>query len=504
MFYHHHTTFSSGAWLLRSRSPPGWWFALMFVACGGAPDPSENGRDAAVFGWTDHPPSPLANCAESALDPRVCPRSPLLLPNTCASPIDLPRLLRPRSGEVLSTTTPEFRWRLPHEDVGLRSRIDVCDDRACKRVLVTESLSANRWRPSMALPAGTRFWRVTSSEPGGAMPRTSTTRAVIVPTAEATQRAGARRWLDFDGDGTDDVVEEGQTFGSIRVRSSTPTVPDTVIPAEPGVPVRRLDWAQCRGSMTGTVSESLTLRPAGDVDGDGYMDALITQRMMRYTCVSPFRERTQAIYLAFGGPDGLQDTLIRLAAAEDAGTQENWYSIVPGDDYDADGGDELLSTRGSSNFDACFRDFLSTSVYFAGPGHCLRSGFVLQQSAEGAVTIPDVNGDETPEVCGKHSGLWHCSSLRDRVEQRIQLPLSCAGTQLRYPVPCSGLGCGNFRSYQEVSVAMAARDINNDGLADLMSEVELPDGRRNRVTFFGGRDGLSSEQCEIGLHDCRF
>lgn len=169
-------------------------------------------------------------------------------------------LLSPQSTALVSTPTPTLRFRLP---AGLSSaQIEVCADRGCRDVRWSSETSAPAARVGVELPPGPAFWRVHAHDTGGA--------DVSSPTW--VFRVGHRRapvdtsWLlgwDSNGDGVDDVPLGW--FGAFACGGT-------------GLATGRtgaLDGRPCTYDMTRPACLALgDLQPAGDVDGDGFADAL--------------------------------------------------------------------------------------------------------------------------------------------------------------------------------------------------------------------------------------
>ena len=127
----------------------------------------------------------------------------LALPTTAMGQTSqAPNLLSPRTGWCSLTATPTLRWH----GAGGQEHVSLCRDRACSAVFAEADVEGGAWTPTTPLTRGVWFWRVrrgaqvspvwsftVTARPGGAN--------VIVP-----------RCTDVDGDGYGDALLRGMTF----------------------------------------------------------------------------------------------------------------------------------------------------------------------------------------------------------------------------------------------------------------------------------------------------
>ncbi len=127
----------------------------------------------------------------------------------CASGLckPAPRLLAPSPTRVALGARPTLRWTHPTDVSAVL--VEVCGDRACRRVLASESVRGTSWRVPSALPRGTSYWRVTASRNGGAVQTRSATWPLRVETALDGDAGGlgtGRSTNDINADGRADVL----------------------------------------------------------------------------------------------------------------------------------------------------------------------------------------------------------------------------------------------------------------------------------------------------------
>lgn len=134
-----------------------------------------------------------------------------------------PRLLAPQSGSQVTTLRPTFRWRLP--DGATRARVELCVDRPCARMIARQEIAGSSWRPTDALAHGVVFWRVRALDAVGAVTWASATWEFGVPRRDTPVDTSYGVLKDFNGDGFDDVVAQSsmrRPRGGIRVFTGGP------------------------------------------------------------------------------------------------------------------------------------------------------------------------------------------------------------------------------------------------------------------------------------------
>lgn len=172
------------------------------------------------------------------------------------------RLVAPLFSERVGARRPLLRWG---GVANASHTVEVCRDRACAQVVSRFDVVGLSARPPEDLRAGRYFWRVREGARPWSRPGLFTTRG----------RDGDGRWGvggDVDGDGFDDVA-------------AVWTDPRYVGDATPIAVRRETGCVEFRGATTGlhpsrrvpVIGGSVPTDPVvllGDVDGDGYGDAL--------------------------------------------------------------------------------------------------------------------------------------------------------------------------------------------------------------------------------------
>lgn len=392
----------------------------------------------------------------------------------CARAMDSLRPLRPLSAERAGSPTPLFRWR------GAASEVLLCRDRACVDVIARESVTGASWRPSRPLPPGALFWRARA---GGAA---SATRLVVIP-ERALEFGCLRRLADYDGDGVEERVTASPR--ELRVRYREGLRADTVLLAAP----------ELAGSASPCVAErrveAMQLDPAGDIDGDGYPDALLRERSAEIPCGSRDALQRWRFGLIAGGPGGLRGPTRWLP---EAGVRHAWESIrlEPVGDIDDDGYEDLALARTSTLLSRC-APVLGGEILYGAPGGCLSARDAEIVAPGGITAACDVNGDGVEELVASDGdssfGLYRVEGRRLRAHS---LPTRCGATALRFFDRCIP---GVNRPEADLR---PVGDANGDGVGDVVTPLfDGPDagGPRGRATFYGGVGGFRDDFCAVEL-----
>ncbi len=262
--------------------------------------------------------------------------------------ISAPRLIAPLSGSVVSTTYPTFRWQRPAGVTG--GRVEICFSRDCAPVAIAFDADSDHLRPNCDLPNQTLYFRVRSKSGGMysmatsetwqlRIPRTIPNPATVVdsvlryeanyngdPFADVaydssdvvggaktlTLRFGTSRFImgrpdqttpqpagagsprfvgDVNGDGLGDFATSGAAPSGVRVYFGNRNV------------AAILGNSQVISAPMGAAADfGANIVAAGDVDGDGYGDFLISAGL------GP--RQTGQVYLQRGGVPFVPPSLV--------------------------------------------------------------------------------------------------------------------------------------------------------------------------------------------------
>jgi hypothetical protein len=172
-------------------------------------------------------------------------------------------LLYPQSTALVTTPTPMLRFRLA---AGLSSAtVDVCADRGCRVVRWSSTVSTPVARMTIELPPGATFWRVRAHATDGGEVSSPTWVFRVGHRKAVVDTSWLEGW-DFNGDGIDDVPLGW--FGAHAYGGADVAHMAARTAALEGMPCSTYDLTRLACLGLGD------LQPAGDVDGDGFADAL--------------------------------------------------------------------------------------------------------------------------------------------------------------------------------------------------------------------------------------
>ncbi len=311
-------------------------------------------------------------------------------------PLDLPRLIAPQSGSRTTTQRPTLRWVAP--PLTARSRVRLCDDRPCTRVLVTHETAETTWRPETVLRPGPVFWRVQALDVGGSVRWTSATWVFGSPRRDTAVDTSYGVLRDTNGDGYDDLV--------VLVGGGETPVGSLLL-APPTVQV----YFGGRDGLTS--SRVQVLRPAeaggyfgryavGDVNGDGLMDLAVGDASAPLDGTVPFLPRV-FVYLGTRSNAGCGLTRHGVSFPVEwpllrsgPGDAEAASSLSIGD-YDGDGfGDLILST---------WRQGGVIQLHRGSPSGLVQAPTDLSPLyAENAHFVGDLNGDGYADILAQNTG----------------------------------------------------------------------------------------------------
>jgi len=180
------------------------------------------------------------------------------------SRIDTPRQRAPLSTATAISQRPTFHWDLLPMSDG--ARIELCEDRACTRIIETIDTDASSALPTRDLPAGTVFWRLFGRAGDLVGVMSSPTWQVTIGHRTAPRDRSWGTTLDVNGDGFSDLAVGSYDLGRVYVYLGSPsglatTPTTTIVGPDAGMGLR--------GSFGAAVAS------AGDVNGDGYGDLVV-------------------------------------------------------------------------------------------------------------------------------------------------------------------------------------------------------------------------------------
>lgn len=359
----------------------------------------------------------------------------------------LVRLVAPLSTARASTRRPHLRWTPPAAPV----EVDLCPTRDCASRLGTATVDADGAGavPDRALPPGVVFWRLRRA--GTSTPLTPTWE-LFIPSRSAAFDASRGTTLDVNGDGYADLAvaaigPNGETTGAIYLYlggagglASTP-----VVLQSPMV------W-----------NFGATLSSAGDINGDGYGDLLLSA----VRPISPNDETFRALVIVYlGGPSGVA-LQPQVTEAPTVGADIDLYMAhtAPAGDINGDGYADIV--LGNPYFSDADYHQGQAVVCFGGPGG-LQPGPTILGIAGGlrahfgiAVDGADLDGDGYSDVIVGAPGL----------EETLSTPLNrvyvywggAGGLDAAHPLVLDGA-----QAYGQFGHDLWTADFDGDGHPEL-------------------------------------
>lgn len=235
------------------------------------------------------------------------------------------RLIAPLSSASVTSRRPTLAWQLASGTDG--AHIQICRDRACTTQVTAFDAAGSSGAPANDLPAGTLFWRAYGRIDGvtGQVPSPTWQFSVGVRSAPVNTSWGTT--LDVNGDGYADVLvgafqanpdpSTGHPLGAAHVYHGGPSG----LGSSP---------ATTLGPPDGPSQFGASVASAGDVNGDGYSDAIIG---------APALGRA---YVYLGGASGLASSPAVTLAGPDGGLSLFGWSVASAGDVDGDGYSDVI------------------------------------------------------------------------------------------------------------------------------------------------------------------
>jgi len=259
------------------------------VASDDAASVVDTGTDAGIDG---EPPSDSAldaSSLDSSFDGPIVDGGPEVSTDAALdAPTDAPVLAAPRPIAPLSTSTatsqqPTLRWQLDPGSDG--AQVEICGDRACTTIVATFTAPGTSARVPSALHVGVYFWRLHGTASGVVRPGVSPTWELFV---------GARSSpVDTSWGSAPDIDSDGFADGFTALDSSNYNGAGVVLTYHGSTKGLTTWTAFGPPSSTPSVFFGVKTAMAGDIDGDGYPELLVSDQYR--------------VWLYPGGASGLVD-----------------------------------------------------------------------------------------------------------------------------------------------------------------------------------------------------
>ncbi len=395
---------------------------------------------------------------------RACPSGATCVAGACATVApSAPRLVAPLSTAAVSSRRPALRWALAPGSDG--ARVQLCRDRACAAVLATLDVEGTTAFPTEDLPTGVLFWRAFGRSGAATGTESSATWEMFVGPRSAPVNTSSGSTLDVNGDGYADLAVGAPSTGSYRGRVYVFHGGPAGLAATPAT------------TINGPAGDSLQLgqstASAGDVNGDGYADLLVTGTVF-YSAIG-------AAFVYLGGPTGVATTPSRITGSY------SYVTAAGAGDVNGDGyGDVILGTTSSSGYADNALIFLgsatglrATAARTLSPPESASTRFGTSVAGAG-----DMNGDGYADVIVGAPGVS-----------------SGSGAAYVYAGSAAGIGVGPVARIRTATGAggslgqrvAGAGDTNGDGFSDLViMATGVPSGTGRSFVYLGPVSGEGS------------
>ncbi len=389
------------------------------------------------------PPHATARCADARCT-YDCERNFMREGSQCVA---IPRPLGPMSTSTVTSRRPTLRWELGS---AARASIELCRDRALTTGCLNFDVAGTSVAPTVDLTPGVWFWRVTAHRTDPATVTVGPTWLFHVGFRSAPVDTSWVSSLDVNGDGYGDVVTKEYNFGV-----------DLFL-----------------GSASGAMMQSRFLPPwsfdledrvfnAGDVNGDGYGDIL----------VSTSRSLQRAVVYR-GGSRGLEPVpLTTLTYSFDVPWRDTLATAVG--DVNADGYADVVLSAVRATGGQIFLFPGSNVGLSATPSAVIDSPAGSTLWGEVVSGAGDVNGDGFADVLvGSHWGSRTAATMHLFLGGRAGLTAT------------SAIRLIGFDGTDQFSSCASAGDFNGDGYADVFAHTYSFGPRSGYVSvYLGGPRG---------------
>lgn len=449
-----------------------------------------------------------------------------------AASLAAPRPIAPLSGSITTRQNPTFRWRLPDGADGVR--LEICPTRACDSGIRSFDLAGSEGAPPEPLAPGLHFWRIRPRAGPLTGTAASPTWQVVIPRRSAPTDTSWAAPPDFNNDGLADLAVGSVTVSPGAYVYSGGPLPLTGTPtgiARPSgaaalsnyfgsvaaagdvngdgysdLAVGATGYASSRGRVflylggAGHVATepalfldadlaaadsnfgtALSLRSAGDINGDGFGDLAIG--------ASGYNGRVGRVLVYLGREGGLATTPITLDGPDGAGGRFG-ESVASGWDVDRDGYADLV---------------VGAPGALSGQGRI----YLYRGSAMGFQTgspLSSIDGPSGAMGFGRVTGLDADGNGYGDVAVAAPQTASEQGRVYLYLGGPSGLMASTAAEFSGVGASFGfgawiagAGDVNGDGRSDLL--VSEPNGttepEKRAFLFYGSSAGLNPSRVEL-------
>jgi len=354
----------------------------------------------------------------------------------CA-PVPPPQQVAPGSFMAATSRRPTFRWVVGGPING--ARLQVCNDRACGSVVLDTTVTGTSFTPATDLPAGRLWWRLFGRAGTNEGATASPVWQVHVTARTAARSSAFGVVFDANGDGFTDAI-----VGSTGLTAYVYHGSSAGLGASPA-----RTYTGASGSDFG-----VSVAAAGDVNGDGYGDAIVGAPGL------------ESAYVYYGSATGLgaRVTIPSPAVRSGFGASVSWAGDVNDDGY----GDVIVG--------ACWTSCANAAYVFLGGSSGIATTPARTLTAAGATGfgrfvqgVGEVNNDALDDVVVV-AGTTVYQFLGATAPHNLTLPIT----------NFAGLGFG--------------WDTNGDGYGDLAAVTRVFISTRNLTVraYLGGFNGLSA------------
>jgi hypothetical protein len=396
-------------------------------------------------------------------------------PSGCVA-VEPPRLVAPLSTSTVTSQRPTLKWELAASATG--AHVEICRDRGCSQLVTSFDATGATGAPTTPLSPGVLFWRAFGTASGVQGRVSSPVWQFTVGARSAPVDTSWGTVFDSNGDGYADLLVGARDVGTGAPGSAGDGHAYVYLGGASGLEATP-SWTVSGPESNSEFGDVVT--SAGDVNGDGFADALVS---------APGTGDYQgSVYVYFGGPSGLSSSPATVLSGEQAGSVFGMSASSAGD-VNGDGyADVIVGAeyyRGSSSDDPqpgrAYLYLGSATGLGASPALILNAPDTLSELFGATVaSAGDLNGDGYGDVFVLGTGNSPMSGGFTVVGKVYEFLGGPSGLSADPDVALAIDPTADF-----VSVARAG-DLNGDGYADVVVGAEGA-----AFAYFGGAGGLST------------